>query len=183
MLPNGVMQFSEPNSPRESVHSRHGKTNRPKTKIPGFKEIDYQAEAIDGLLKQVLKAKVDPDVIPIDDGPLNAFVNGLINTNNACYMNVILQTLARVPGIKDYFLHNDYQIHLDFYFSRQKESLAERFGDFIKTYYAFNGKILEADELKDFIANRQSKFNLSTQEDAHEFLLFLIEELGRELNR
>lgn len=131
----------------------------------------------------MLKAKVDPDVIPVDDGPLNAFVNGLINTSSACYMNVVFQTLARVPGIKDYFLLNDYQTHLEYYSRRQDESLAERFGDFVKTYYAFNGKVLDAGELKDFIARKQPRFNLRSQEDAHEFLLFLVDEMGRELNR
>jgi ubiquitin C-terminal hydrolase len=154
-----------------------------KAKIPGFKELDYQAEAIDGLLRQVLKAKVDPDVIPIDDGPLNSFVNGLINTSAACYMNVVFQALVRMPGIKDYFLQNDYKTQLEYCANRQVDSLAERFGDFVKTYYAFNGKVLEAEELKTFIARKDPRFDLRTQEDAHEFLLFLIEYMGRELNR
>lgn len=154
-----------------------------KAKIPGFKELDYQAEAIDGLLRQVLEAKVDPDIIPIDDGPLTSFVNGLINTSAACYMNVVFQAMARMPGIKDYFLQNDHKTHLEFFNTRHGNSLAERFGDFVKTYYAFNGKVLEAEELKTFIARKSSRFNLQTQEDAHEFLLFLIEQMGRELNR
>lgn len=178
----GVVQFSEPNSPRDSSHSKGGISKRPKTVIPGFKELDYQVEAIDGLLKQVLKEKVDPSVTPIDEGPLNAFVNGLINTNNACYMNVVLQCLARIPGIKDYFLHNDYQVHLEFSNRESKDSIAERFGDFLKTYYAFNRKVIEAEELKTYIATRQHRFNLRTQEDAHEFFLFMIDQMGQELN-
>ena len=151
--------------------------------MPGFKEFEYQSETIDQLLKKVMKAKVDPDVIPVDDGKLNSFVNGLVNNNNACYMNVIFQTLARVPGIKDYFLLNDYQVHLEYYSSRLTGSLAERFGDFIKTYYAFNGKVMDAGELKSFISLRQRRFNLGSQEDAHEFLMYLVDVMGKELNR
>ena len=179
----GVLEFSEPNSPRDSHRSSLGRSRKQTIQIPGFKELDFPQESIDIVLKKVLKARGDPDIIPIDDGVLNSFVNGLVNTNSACFMNVVFQALVRIPGIKDYFLHNDYQAHLEYFTQKQQGSLAERFGDFVKTYYNFNEKVLEAEELKHFIGQRQPRFNQLTQEDAHEFFLFLIDEMGRELNR
>ena len=178
-----VLEFSELNSPRDSFRSKTGKNIKAKRSLPGFRELDYQQESIDSLLKQVLKAKVDHDIVPVDDGQINSFVNGLINTNSACYLNVVLQTLVRVPGIKDYFLQNDYYSQLEHTFQKKESTLAERFGDFVKTYYAFNRKILEAEELKKFISKCRPNFNLNSQEDAHEFLLFMIEQMGIELNR
>lgn len=110
-------------------------------------------------------------------------MNGLINNSNACYINVVLQTLVRIPGIKEYFLYNQYREDLRSHAKMTHESLAERFGEFVKTYYAFNQKVLNASELKHCIGKKKSIFKLNTQEDAHEFLLYVVEEMSMELNR
>jgi ubiquitin C-terminal hydrolase len=98
-------------------------------------------------------------------------------------MNVILQTLVRMPGVKDYFLYNQYREDLKSHANMCRESIAERFGEFVKTYYAFNHKVLNASEFKHCVRKKKSIFNLESQEDAHEFLLFVIENMSMELNR
>lgn len=98
-------------------------------------------------------------------------------------MNVVLQMLVRIPGVKDYFLYNQYREDLRSHIKTTHESLAERFGEFVKTYYAFNQKVLNATELKNCIQKKNKIFDLDSQEDAHEFLLFMIEQMSVELNR
>lgn len=122
-------------------------------------------------------------MIPINKGEFTLYKNGLINTSSACYLNVVLQVLVHTPGVKDYFLYNQYREDLRFQLKMNRESLAERFGEFVKTYYAFNGKVLNAFELKSCVSKKNSIFNLKTQEDAHEFFLFMVEEMGQEINR
>jgi ubiquitin C-terminal hydrolase len=128
-------------------------------------------------------SQTDRTVIPVNRGEFTLYKNGLVNTSSACYLNVVLQTLVHTPGVKDYFLYNQHREDLRFQLKMNHESLAERFGEFVKTYYAFNGKVLNAFELKDCIAKKNSIFDLKSQEDAHEFLLFMVEHMGQELNR
>lgn len=112
-----------------------------------------------------------------------SFKNGLINNSSACYLNVVLQALVRLPGVKDYFLYNQYREDIRNQKNTSQNTLAERFGEFVKTYYAFNQKVLNATELKTIIKKKNSIFGLDTQEDAHEFLMFMIQQMSMELNR
>lgn len=88
-----------------------------------------------------------------------------------------------MPGVKDYFLYNQFREDLKAHKLKSKESIAERFGEFVKTYYAFDKKVLDASELKNCIKTKNPIFGLYTQEDAHEFLLYIINQMSEELNR
>jgi Ubiquitin carboxyl-terminal hydrolase len=114
-----------------------------------------------------------------------AAVNGFTNQGVNCYMNVVFQVIVNMPGVKEYFIGN---IH-------QKEAIAEgkpqledsfvgRFGELVQVYHSYNDYILEPTRLLQNIAQNHKLFNASLdQEDAHEFLMYVIDRLATDLNR
>lgn len=97
-------------------------------------------------------------------------------------MNVVLQALLRCPGVKEYFFYN---LHLkEAGCSRDlRGSLSEKIAEFFKIYFAFNEKILDPFELRTDVGKLNKMFDSSTQEDAHEFFIFLLDTLNQELKR
>lgn len=118
-------------------------------------------------------------LLPSED---QANVNGLVNLGYSCYQNVILQALATLPGVKEYFLQD---LHLkERERNPEKETLVNRMGDFIKVYYSYNDHVLNPILLTNFIKRQSSIFDTTiSQEDAHEFLLFMLDRIASELNR
>ena len=97
-------------------------------------------------------------------------------------MNVVFQCLLRSIGIKEYFFYN---LH-------QKEgklvrnlagTVSEKFGEFIKVYYGFNDRVLDPVELRKELGSKSRAFSSNTQEDAHEFFMFLVDQMGKDLTR
>ncbi len=111
-----------------------------------------------------------------------ACVNGLINCGYSCFMNVVFQGLANTPGIKEYFLSN---LHLEeFPSNRATDSIANRFAEFLQVYNSYNDHVLDPTRLVELIVEQSRVFNPRiNQEDAHEFLLYLLDQLSTELNR
>jgi hypothetical protein len=122
------------------------------------------------------------DDLPICRGKFSLFKNGIVNHGLSCYINVVLQSLLRCPGIREYFFYN---LHLkDISGPRDLSgSLSEKLAEFVKIYFAFNEKILDPFELRTSIGKLNKMFDSNTQEDAHEFFIFLLDILNFELRR
>lgn len=111
-------------------------------------------------------------------------VNGLANDSFACYMNVVFQTLVHLPGMTEYFLSGQYLV--DSYSPTkqdEEELLCDHIAGLFRTYYLNKEKVLDPVDLKAFLAKKASNFDLNTQEDSHEFYLYLLNQLSEELNK
>jgi len=112
--------------------------------------------------------------------------NGLVNTGVSCYMNVVFQLLCHLPGIREYFLSSDFAKELNMIHKDKKNDqdtlLVQHFATFIRVYYGIGDrKILDLIELRGWVSEKNSIFSLKTQEDAHEFLLFIVNQMSEEI--
>lgn len=114
-----------------------------------------------------------------------AKVNGFINQGVNCYMNVIFQMLCNMPGIKEYFL-----INLQIKESSEQpnveieDNFINRVAELIQLYHSYNDFVLEPTWLFKEITNHNKTFNpIENQQDAHEFLIYMLERLSTNLNR
>jgi ubiquitin C-terminal hydrolase len=125
-------------------------------------------------------------------------VNGLVNVGVSCYFNVVLQSLANTPGLKEYFLGRvnlkENQKAMDTIpasptsplgrSSRNMESLSGRMGEFVQLYHSYNDHVLNPYRLIELVRENSKIFNpQKNQDDAHEFILYFIDRLATELNR
>ena len=126
--------------------------------------------------------QVSEDELPVCTSKFSLFKNGIVNPGLSCYINVVLQSLLRCPGVREFFFYN---LHLrDVCGPRDLGgSLSEKLAEFVKIYSAFNEKVLDPFELRSSIGELNKTFDSSTQEDAHEFLIFLLDTLNQELCR
>lgn len=128
--------------------------------------------------------------VPVKDIPMlsnlnQACVNGLINVGNSCYFNVVLQCLANTPGIKEYFLSN---LHLKEFNLNGRispaDSLTSRIGEFIQLYHSYNDYVMNPFKLIEMVIEQSKIFDpTKIQEDAHEFLLYMLDRIATDLNR
>ena len=97
---------------------------------------------------------------------------GLRNLGNTCYMNVVLQTLAHsVPLVKYLFNKNNFpcentQACMICILKRHVELIQKN-----------SGQIIEPIEVCNYVQFSTSQFQCGRQEDAHEFLYFILDKL------
>ncbi|KAG2774208.1 hypothetical protein JG687_00009173 [Phytophthora cactorum] len=108
---------------------------------------------------------------------------GLQNLGNTCFMNSCLQCVSNLPAIVKYFHPGLYTREINDT-SPTKGALANAFGDLIKALWT--GEKFTATrpvELKRVIGKVASRFTGYDQQDAQEFLRFLLDGLHEDLNR
>ncbi|XP_071807024.1 uncharacterized protein [Asterias amurensis] len=107
---------------------------------------------------------------------------GLINLGNTCYMNSILQCLAQIGELKDYLLSGDYLRDIN------RKSAGE--GNLIKGFADLMKQLWEPKKRESVAPNKlhlafqkiSKQFRGSKQQDAQEFLRYLLSELHDETN-
>ncbi|XP_069470458.1 ubiquitin carboxyl-terminal hydrolase 2 isoform X2 [Ambystoma mexicanum] len=105
---------------------------------------------------------------------------GLRNLGNTCFMNSILQCLSHSKDLRDYCLQNAYRRDL----SRSNTSLMEEFAKLIQTMWTSPvNEVVSPSEFKTQIQRYAPRFVGYNQQDAQEFLRFLLDGLHNEVNR
>ncbi|XP_071402272.1 ubiquitin carboxyl-terminal hydrolase 2-like isoform X1 [Centroberyx affinis] len=108
---------------------------------------------------------------------------GLRNLGNTCFMNSILQCLSNTPELRDYCLRNTHRTDLNNN-CRAKADLMEEFAKLTQTLWtSVNTEAVSPSDFKTQIQRYAPKFVGYNQQDAQEFLRFLLDGLHNEVNR
>ncbi|KAL6471083.1 hypothetical protein MHYP_G00197330 [Metynnis hypsauchen] len=108
---------------------------------------------------------------------------GLKNLGNTCFMNSILQCLSNAHSLRDYCLHNSHRRDLNNN-NRTNTALMEEFAKLIQTMWTSSGsEAVSPSEFKTQIQRYAPRFVGYNQQDAQEFLRFLLDGLHNEVNR
>ncbi|XP_005988165.1 ubiquitin carboxyl-terminal hydrolase 2a isoform X2 [Latimeria chalumnae] len=106
---------------------------------------------------------------------------GLRNLGNTCFMNSILQCLSNSRDLRDYCLQNSYKRDLNS--SRTNTALMEEFAKLIQTIWtSSSNEVVSPSEFKTQIQKYAPRFVGYNQQDAQEFLRFLLDGLHNEVN-
>ncbi|XP_066148796.1 ubiquitin carboxyl-terminal hydrolase 2-like isoform X3 [Euwallacea fornicatus] len=109
---------------------------------------------------------------------------GLRNIGNTCFMNSVLQCLSNTRVLLDYIKKDAYQKDVNTSTSAMKGALIKAFAEVIKELWAYDssGPVNTA-ALKSQIQRFAPRFMGYSQQDAQEFLRYLLEGLHEEVNR
>jgi len=105
---------------------------------------------------------------------------GLRNLGNTCFMNSILQCVAHTPGFIDTLLtvpRTDINRR-----SKLQGQLAEQFAELMKEMRTSRTAV-SPEQVKHMVGRFAPQFSGYMQQDAHEFLRFLLDGLHEDLNR
>ncbi|XP_064158532.1 ubiquitin carboxyl-terminal hydrolase 2-like [Anguilla rostrata] len=106
---------------------------------------------------------------------------GLRNLGNTCFMNSIIQCLSNTRDLRDYCLHNSYRRDLN---NSHNTALMEEFAKLIQTLWSSSGsEAVSPSEFKTQIQKYAPRFVGYNQQDAQEFLRFLLDGLHNDVNR
>ncbi|NXF77710.1 UBP2 hydrolase, partial [Sclerurus mexicanus] len=128
----------------------------------------------------------DPCDVPTQDPTSSKAVQGLTglrNLGNTCFMNSILQCLSNTKELRDYCLQNQYLRDLNNN-SRMRTALMSEFAKLIQLLWTSSpNESVSPSEFKTQIQRYAPRFVGYNQQDAQEFLRFLLDGLHSEVNR
>ena len=111
-------------------------------------------------------------------------LTGLINTKNNCYINSVLQCLSNCFQFTKYFLSNLYLDDLNTHDSINNGEISKYYKKFLKNLWKKNLENTDADIFRDiFTIKNSNSLERYEQNDAGEFLIFLLDNLHDDLNR
>ncbi|KAL7981585.1 hypothetical protein Chor_005673 [Crotalus horridus] len=136
-----------------------------------------------------LESKTLPPASPLPKGPVQPNsktvqgLTGLRNLGNTCFMNSILQCLSNTKELRDYCLQSQYVRDLNNN-SRMQMSLMTEFAKLIQMLWTSSpNESVSPSEFKMQIQRYAPRFVGYNQQDAQEFLRFLLDGLHSEVNR
>lgn len=115
-------------------------------------------------------------------------VCGIVNIGNSCYINAALQCLCHTSAVYDFFLQNDnWRLQINQFNKKGTGGIAtEKFYEVMREMWSGNNfKISNGPrELKFTIGEMKApQFAGTSQQDSHEFLMFLMDILHEDLNQ
>ena len=123
-----------------------------------------------------------------EENPQQTLVlTGLSNTENTCYMNAIVQCLANTKPVRDYMLHDAYKADINTSSSGTHGLLIQAFASLLKDMCTRKKdgdvQVLSTTALKKEVERLAPRFIGHQQQDAQEFLSFLLQGLHDDVNR
>ncbi|XP_028404591.1 ubiquitin carboxyl-terminal hydrolase 19-like isoform X2 [Dendronephthya gigantea] len=109
---------------------------------------------------------------------------GLLNTENLCYINSIVQCLSSVRELRTYLLSKKYSGHINLNNKNGYQGeLIITFQRLIQQLWSGKTRCISASKLKHIISKKNKQFKHYDQGDAQEFLTFLLDGLHEELRK
>ncbi|KAJ8706411.1 hypothetical protein PYW08_011037 [Mythimna loreyi] len=112
-------------------------------------------------------------------------LNGLRNIGNTCFMNSVLQCLSNTKPLLEYLTDDKYTDDINTTLSCMKGALIKAFGIVIKELWLRGEKdaVVNTTALKSQVQRFAPRFMGYSQQDAQEFLRYLLEGLHEDVNR
>ncbi|XP_053598716.1 ubiquitin carboxyl-terminal hydrolase 2 isoform X2 [Microplitis demolitor] len=114
----------------------------------------------------------------------NYGLNGLRNIGNTCFMNSVIQCLSNTKPLLEYLLNEQYLNDINQSTSSMKGALIKVFAQVINELWESSGDhVVNTSSLKHQIQRFAPRFMGYAQQDAQEFLRYLLEGLHEDVNR
>ncbi|XP_017794116.1 PREDICTED: serine-rich adhesin for platelets-like isoform X1 [Habropoda laboriosa] len=111
-------------------------------------------------------------------------LNGLRNIGNTCFMNSVIQCLSNTRPLLEYLLNEQYLADINTSMSGMKGALIKAFSQVIHELWEVGGDhVVNTTALKSQIQRFAPRFIGYSQQDAQEFLRYLLEGLHEDVNR
>ncbi|KAL3271168.1 hypothetical protein HHI36_021664 [Cryptolaemus montrouzieri] len=112
-------------------------------------------------------------------------LNGLKNIGNTCFMNSVIQCLSNTKLLLEYLRQDGHMRDINPTNSSMKGSLIKAFAEVIKELWAEDScdRVVNTASLKSQIQRFAPRFMGYAQQDAQEFLRYLLEGLHEDVNR
>ena len=117
-------------------------------------------------------------------GNVNPGLTGIRNLGNTCFMNSVLQCLSSTDKLTRYFLNDEYKRDINRHNELGfKGQIADEFAILVKAMWTGHCRSIAPKRFKHLIGQLNEQFLSYEQQDAQEFLLFLLDGLHEDLNR
>jgi ubiquitin carboxyl-terminal hydrolase 2/21 len=112
-------------------------------------------------------------------------LNGLKNIGNTCFMNSVIQCLSNTKLLLEYLLQDYHVSDINTTTSAMKGALIKAFAEVIKKVWSQDAsdRVVNTASLKSQIQRFAPRFIGYAQQDAQEFLRYLLEGLHEDVNR
>lgn len=108
---------------------------------------------------------------------------GLVNFGVTCYMNATIQALSATTPLTLFFLDDRFKQHIQREnWKGSKGVLPELYGNLIRSVWKGDVEAIRPSTLRSFCARLNSEWGIDRQQDAKEFLDFLVDCLHEDLN-
>lgn len=145
------------------------------TKVPDDFNIFYLRK--DALSLESLKVPMDKSRDEMN--PQYQGLTGLRNLGNTCYMNAVIQCLCSVAPLVEYFLSGKYTASLD----KENGEIATAFAYLMNDMWLGDFDCVSPEVFRLVIGERYPTFIKKTQQDAQEFLIYVLNELHEALKK
>ncbi|XP_052123285.1 ubiquitin carboxyl-terminal hydrolase 2, partial [Frankliniella occidentalis] len=120
---------------------------------------------------------------PTANGARGSGLNGLRNIGNTCFMNSVIQCLSNTRPLLEYLLKQTYLSETNTTNSSMKGALIKAFAKMIEELWTGEGQVINTSAFKGQIQHFAPRFMGYSQQDAQEFLRYLLEGLHEDVNR
>ncbi|CAI5725617.1 unnamed protein product [Peronospora effusa] len=148
-----------------------------------YEVVDHTLKPVQDALRPTFEAaqiaRLDENRILAQDAFGVSYLPGFIGLNNlkhTDYINVVVQALAHVPPLRDFFLANK--------MGKIKSKLVLRFGELLRKMWSphnFKNTISPHELVQEISVSSKKKFHVGTQNESVELLAWLLNELHRGL--
>ena len=108
---------------------------------------------------------------------------GLYNLGNTCYMNSVIQCLSNTLEFSKYFLLDLYKDEQNLTRFDPQGDLVEEFAQLLRSIWLDNDQVVSPQKFRRAFCRINKQFRGNMEQDAQEFLAFLLSSLHEQLNR
>ena len=133
---------------------------------------------------EFIKKDFDKEIYTEENKDKNKGIIGLFNLGNTCYMNCSLQCLSHTKALRNYFLNKNFQNEIKFFSKSDSNGvLLKPYSDLLNLMWFSNYTRLNPNFFRVAFCLITHKFANNHQQDAMEFISYLLDYFIENLNR